>query len=502
MAVVTRSRWRRWVGLAPGAGSLRRYLLIWLVLPQLVLWSAAAFMSFWMAERYANLALDRSLYQSSRALARQVKPTGSGLFIDFPRAARDIIESDPDDRVYYMVSAPPGKFILGNRLLSQPPHEVQGPSGDGKMLNEPLFYDAKLKVEVNEAPVSVRVAALYEVWGEPSNPQTMLVQIAKSRVSRDLLAERIVRDTALPLIGLVVLMSLIVWFSLRAGLAPLARLHQAVADRDPNHLMPIQIGTAPAEVRTLAAALNGLLQAVRESVQSQQRFISDAAHQLRTPLAGLKSQTELAMRDTHDPQLKARLAMVHESANRSAHLVTQLLTLARANPESRVAMGRTLFDLRHLAEEVTGELVPRALQSGVDLGWEDAVGSDGHPAGQAPVMVAGNALLLREAMVNVIDNAIRYAGRGAEVTVRVGTDGASAVVEVDDNGPGISLEHHEAVFERFYRATHEGMGCGLGLAIVKEIVERHDGQVRLENREPHGLRVHLRLPLPGGISPT
>jgi two-component system sensor histidine kinase TctE len=456
-------------------------------------------MSYQVAARYANLAIDRSLYQSSRALGRQVKPTGSGFLIDLPRAARDIIESDPDDQVYYMVSSPPGQFILGNKALSQPPAALRLPAGQTPS-GEPSFYDDHIRVSGVKIPV--RVVALYLSWGEPGQTQTMLVQVAKSRVSRDALAGRILGDIALPLVVLVLLMSLIVWVSLRAGLAPLARLQQAVRDRQPGDLAPIRLGPVPEEIEVLTVALNGLLTTVQDSVANQRRFISDAAHQLRTPLAGLKSQTELALKATADPELKARLNRVHESATRSAHLVSQLLTLARAEPESGHAMGRSRFDLRRLVSELTAEMVPRALQAGVDLGLAESEDADAHDDGQVaepelPLTLLGNALLMREAVFNVIDNAIRYAGQGSEVTVSVGHDAHEMFVLVDDTGPGLDAAHHEAVFQRFFRATHEGTGCGLGLAIVKEIVERHGGRVGVANRTPHGLQVRLSFPLRG-----
>lgn len=471
--------------LTPGSRPLRTHLLIWLLLPQLVLWAAAAVITYNVAARYANLAIDRSLYQASQALGRQVKPLGNGLLIDFPRAARDIIESDPDDKVYYMVSSPPGKFILGNRQLPLPPAEAGATSPPP--YNDPVFYNATL--DQDGTPVAVRIAALYVGWGDDDTPQTMLVQIAKSRASRDALAGQILVDMALPLSGLVLLMSVIVWAGIRAGLAPLARLRDAVVDRAPDNLSPIQLASAPEEVRALVNALNELLHAVQHSVAGQRRFISDAAHQLRTPLAGLKSQTELALKETDDPALQQRLQRVHDSATRSAHLVSQLLTLARAEPESTNSLGRVRFDLRRAAGEVTAEMVPRALAAGIDLGMAEV------PDEEAAVMVDANPLLIREAVANVIDNAIRYAGRGAEVTVRVGVADGRAVVDVEDSGPGIPPEHHQAAFERFFRATHEGNGCGLGLAIVKEIVERHDGRVELHSRLPHGLRVHIALRL-------
>ena len=463
--------------LVVGDRSLHKQLLLWLVLPQLVLWMAAAFVTYNVAARYANRAIDASLLQATRALARQVKPIGNGLFIDFPRAADDIIGGDPDDRVYYMVSTPPGQFILGSRQL--PPPSLTG----APKLGEPYFYDGM----VDKMPI--RVAALYVAYGDSKTRQLMLVQIARGRARRDELARSILGDTVLPLSGLILMMSMIVWAGIRAGLAPLARLRALVEDRAPNDLAPLKIDAAPQELRSLARALNDLLAAVHESVAAQRRFVNDAAHQLRTPLAGLKSQTELALGENVDPARQPRLERVHESAVRSAHLVNQLLSLARAEPESALAQHNARVDLRELAREVTAEWVPKALQAGVDLGLDDA----GETA--LPVVVQGHPLLIREALQNLIDNAIRYAGASSEVTVGVLRDGSSGVLQVSDTGPGIPPDLHRAVFERFVRATHEGSGCGLGLAIVKSIAERHGGRVALAGMTPHGLQVSIALPL-------
>ncbi|GAB4561220.1 MAG: sensor histidine kinase [Rhizobacter sp.] len=483
-------------GLTPGTRSLHRHLLLWLLLPQLVLWLAAASFTYQLAGRYANQAIDASLTTASRALARQVKPSGSGLLIDFPRAAQDIIEADPDDRVYYMVSTPPGEFILGNSQMPQPPADITDPR-----LGQPYLYDGVVRDKsVGDTPreVNVRVVALYLAYGEPGKPQRMLVQVARSRASREELARQILIDTALPLSLLIVLMSVIVWGGIRGGLAPLARLRSVVESRAINDLAPIRLEAAPEEVRSLALALNTLLAEVRDNVNAQKRFISDAAHQLRTPLAGLKSQTELALASATvhaDPELHARLQRVHESATRSAHLVSQLLALARAEPEAAMAQSRTRFDLQRLAREVAAEQVPRALAAGIDLGSDERADDDG--PSDAPLYVMGNAMLIREALVNLVDNAIRYAGRGASITVSAHAQGSEAVVTVEDTGPGVPDSEHEHIFQRFVRATNEGNGCGLGLAIVKEIVERSSGSVTLQSVKPQGLRVIVRFPLAG-----
>lgn len=461
---------------------LSRQLLWWIVLPQLVLWLVGAFVTYSVASNYANQMVDRSLFQTSRALARQVKPIDNGLLIDFPRAARDIIETDPDDTVYYMVSTPPGRFILGNQQLPPPSERVQLEN------DQPYFYDATVR------ETRVRVAALLLPYGE-GGQERLLVQVAKSRASREALARRILIDTALPLSGLIVLMTLIVWAGIRAGLAPLSRLRRLVEDRHPNDLNPIRMSAAPAEVHALVMALNSLLASVRRNVETQKRFISDAAHQLRTPLAGVKSQAELALEAAQEPQLRARLERVRASAMRSAHLVNQLLTLARAEPESAMKQGQVPVAIGSLARELTAEMVPRALQMGVDLGCDEPESAGGEGHADTDLAVIGNPLLLREALVNLIDNAMRYAGRGSIVTVRTRREGDQVLVEVEDNGPGIPTADHARVFERFVRGRNDGTGCGLGLSIVREIILQHGGSVSLYNVVPHGLRVRVSLPV-------
>jgi len=463
--------------------SLARQLLLWVLLPQLVLWLAGGIASYQLASRYAEQAIDSSLLQATRSLARQLKPIGSGLLIDFPRAAQDILEADPSDRYYYMVSSPPGKFILGNQLLPAP--RVFGEPGINAPYSEDILLQRATTKNNSSESEPMRMVSLYLNIGEKDeNPQSLLVQVARSSTNRQELAKRILVDMLLPLSSLMLLMTVIVWLGIRAGLAPLARLLQQVEGRAPMDLTPLQLSSAPKELWSLVRALNTLLQTVRDNVAQQKRFIGDAAHQLRTPLAGLKSQTEIALDSTQDPELRKRLGLVHESAVRSAHVVTQLLTLARAEPESTLTHDLQDVNLSALAQDVTAAMVPRALKAHIDLGMEA-------DANTAPLHIQGNALLLREALMNVIDNALHYAGAHAQVTVRTFSDPDTLGLEVEDDGPGIDTGQLDRVFERFVRATDVGSGCGLGLPIVKEIIERHGGQVHLLKAQPRGLRVRM-----------
>jgi two-component system sensor histidine kinase TctE len=475
--------------------SLHRQLVMWVVIPQLVLWLGGGLATYRLAIRYVDQAADATLSQATRALARQVKPIGNGLLIDFPRAAQDVLETDPADPLLYTVSTPPGKFILGNKNL-QPL-----PAGMPPRLNRPYFYDGEITLGSDNITTNVRIAALYLAYGASKGEQQwMLVQVGRSMANRQTIWKSILIDTLLPLSVLILLMTVIVWAAIGAGLAPLLRLRRQVDGRSPADLAPLRLESAPQEVRALVGALNTLLASVRQNVEAQKRFIAYAAHQLRTPLAGLKTHTELALAANNDPVLDARLHLVHQSATRSAHLVNRLLMLARSEPEAAIAQDTALVELTTLVRNKVADMVPGALRGGVDLGMADETVADL----DAPLTVAANQILLNEALSNVLENAIEYAGRGSDVTVAVERDGAFARVSVRDNGPGIPQASREAVFERFVRATDQGLGCGLGLSIVREIVVSHHGSVALEQTEPQGLTVIIRLPLqppPNAVNP-
>jgi two-component system, OmpR family, sensor histidine kinase TctE len=448
--------------------SLRRQLLLWLLLPQLVLWVAVGTLAYRIALNYALKGIDQSLTQSVRSLARQVKPAGSGLYIDFPRAAQAIMEEDPGDPVSYMVSSPPGSFVLGNvgrDLLPAPPSV--GAKG------EPVLYDAPYGGK------PFRHAALEVDYGDAENPQRMRVQVAKSLAVRERIARELVYDMLVPLILLGAVLGLLVNAGVRRGLMPLHRLQSEVAEKSVEALHPIELTQAPREVHALADAVNRLLAAVRRSMQQEKRFLGDAAHQMRTPLAGLKGQLELAMAERDPEALRSRLVKVNAAVERSAHLVHQLLSLARS--EGEVPM--ETVDVAALARELAREWTPRMLAQGVDFGYE----------GEDALSCRGNALLIREALNNLLDNAARYAGRDATITLRTRVQEGKAVLEVEDNGPGISEAERLQLFQRFVRASEVPGGVGLGLAIVREIAQRHGGDAFVERVQPRGLLARIEL---------
>lgn len=470
----------------PGKRSLRLMLLLWVLLPQILVWLAGGFATYHLTIGYVNQAADGVLQQATRALSRQVKRIGSGLVVDFPKAAQAVLEADPTDRLLYTVGTPPGSFILGNYQLPLPPAKMAPREG------EPYFYDGLIPANP-AAPAEgmrrVRISALFLKNGRAQgHQQWMLVQVARSMVGRDILVKKVMLDTLLPLSGLIVLITVLLWAGIHASLAPLNRLRSEVEGRSPSNLAPLEIDAAPEEVRALVQALNDLLASMQKSANAQQRFIADAAHQLRTPMAGLQSQTEIALRATNDLAMINRLQLVHRSAVRGSHLISQLLMLARSEPAALLVGDLVRTDLRQLVREVVAEAVPAARRAGLDLGIDD-MGDD------APVEVFASARLLAEALSNILDNAIAYAGAGRQATVKVELANGRARIIVTDDGPGIAPDFRGDVFDRFVRATDVGVGCGLGLSIVREIVLRHRGTVTLEPMAPHGLRVIVDMPV-------
>jgi two-component system OmpR family sensor kinase len=290
-----------------------------------------------------------------------------------------------------------------------------------------------------------------------------------------------------PVLSLLPLLALGLWFGIGYGLRPLRAIADGLTRRNANNLEPVDVATMPNEVRPLAEAINDLLARLDRSFTLQRHFIADAAHELRTPIMGLSIQSQLLQRATTPDARERILAQIHTGTTRLAHLAEQLLTLARIEPDAQDA-ALAPVDLAALCRSVVAERARVADAHRIDLG---AVG----PA--SPVVVDGHADALRVLLNNLVDNAIRYAGDGARVDVSARIDGGAPVLDVSDDGPGIPEAERAHVWERFYRGA--GMqattpGSGLGLSIVKRIAERHRATVALSTSAGgHGLTVTVRF---------
>lgn len=313
----------------------------------------------------------------------------------------------------------------------------------------------------------IRVAYTYV---QQPGARPALVQVAETLDKRAQLANEIIKGVILPQFVILPLAVILVWFGLTRGLAPLNAIQERIRARSPGDTSPIDEGAAPQELTPLVASFNELLGRLEQSVQTQKRFIADAAHQMKTPLAGLRMQAELAQREQSPDELRRTLAHIADSSERTAHLVKQLLSLARME-NMGAADGMVPLDLCALSRQVVAEWLPKAWAKQIDLGFEEP---------GAPVTTSGNATMLAEMLNNLLDNAIRYTPDGGHVTVRVTTAPFEPFVflDVEDTGPGIPAGERERVMQRFYRILGtQAEGSGLGLAIVREIVQQHGGDI-------------------------
>lgn len=442
----------------PEKATLRHQLLISLLAPIVLVTLLSSVVSYYYAFNFATVAYDYSLFDSALDISRQARIVDGQLRIDLPRAALDMLESDKHDRIYYMVNDAKGAFVAGYRGIPLPPEEA--PPG------KPVYYDGTYRGS------PVRIAALNSlVMGAPGE-DVILVLVGETLNKRRNLATEFLLGMLWPELLLIVLVGALIWYGVERGLRPLAALQREIGNRSHRDLSPLPEQNVPGELRSLIRAMNELLARLSGALSAQQRFIADAAHQLRTPLAGLKTQTELALRQKELDEVRRTLQQIGTATGQTTHLVNQLLSLARAEPGANRAQVLQPINLGNLARDTTTEWVPRAIARNIDLGFDD-----GAPAA---AMIEGDALLIREMLGNLLDNATRYTQPGGQVTVRVTAERATVLLSVEDNGPGIPPAERERVFERFHRVLGTGAeGCGLGLAIVREIAQSHNAEIRL-----------------------
>lgn len=318
----------------------------------------------------------------------------------------------------------------------------------------------------------------------------LTIQVANTTANRQAMFARIVPWLILPMGLLIALLAGGIWLAVGRSLRPLIALREEIVDREAARLQPVSTQGLPEELQPLAQALNALLGRLDESLRLQRRFIADAAHELRTPLAAVRLQAQLAQQAATPAEREAALDQLIGGVERATHLVQQLLDMARLTPESGQHV-QTAVALDALARAAVIDFSSQAEAAGIDLGL----------GAHMPVRVRGQADNLRVLLDNLIDNALRYTPAGGRVDVAVGEAEGWACLTVADTGPGIPPHERERVFDRFYRlAGTEAPGSGLGLAIVKGIVDLHAGRIRLEDTAGGGLTVRVELPLAEGMS--
>lgn len=451
--------------------SLRSYLMQRLLISIYLLWIVSTVVGYFATINYANQPYDLVLLQRANEVAAELR-LGSG------HEQLDVVPSLPDgtelgvpDKVLYTVTDSEGRKLAGNGNTLRPLSYRRDRKG-------PLFSNGE-----REGQKTRMVSLTFN-----SNGNILQLHVSETTQQRQALIRGILANIVIPQLLLTLIALAVVWYGLKQGLRPLEKLRHEVVNRRRDDLSQLDGGKAPAEVRPLIDAVNNLLERLKQVMAAQQRFVADAAHQLRTPFAGLKTQSELALR-TDDPARKQHaLNHIHTSTEHGIRLVNQLLALARNEPGGQDTANFSPLNLNQLAQECTVNWVQMAYEKDIDLGFEGV---------SAPLFVRGDANSLTEMLNNLIDNAIRYTPVGGHITVAVQATSLGAVLSVEDNGPGIEPQHRERVFERFYRILGSGQsGSGLGLSIVAEVAKRHGGELILDSGSNGiGTRISMRFPL-------
>lgn len=449
--------------------SLKSVILLRLAIPLIIFMTVETVLSYFVTLHYVDNAYDRWLLDSARSLTQEIKLDAGKVVVDLPPEALEIFKWDESDKTYFKIISAQQGVIAGDKFVPEP----FAPETDW---SKPVFFDEMMYGE------PVRVVSML-LPPEPGVEQ-VFVHVAETVNKRRAMMIDILLADLVPQLLLVLLVGLFLLRGIKRGLQPLQLLANEIAQRSPRDLRPIPERHVYQEVQVLTNTINELLQRLAYGIASQQRFIANAAHQLRTPLAGLKLQAARALREQNVEAMQPALVQIQNSADRMAHLTSQLLVLARSEPIDG-DYELVPVDLVELARSTCMEFVPKALQRNIELGFE----SD-----EPELIIKGDAILLRELLANLLDNAITYGNEHGNILVKLERNPTVCLI-VEDDGPGIPESERQRIFERFYRMPGTaGVGCGLGLAIVKEIADLHKARLQLSPfNEQVGTRIELKF---------
>jgi two-component system, OmpR family, sensor histidine kinase TctE len=458
------------------SASLRRRLLAWLLLPLVGLIALNAWWTYGRAVKVADEAHDRSLYLATRTLAEELKWVNGALRFEVLKGAGYLFENHTGARLLYRIDSDDGRLLAGNpEVPLLPPKAIQAV----KFFALVDFDDGLYRGE------SVRLARLVHVVDSAvDTPPVVQITVMETREVREQLIAQMLRETLVGQALVLLAAALLVVVGVQRGIRPLEAFRRRLAERTDDDFSPIELTQTPKELQPLIDTLNAHVARLGRLIGIRKRFLDNAAHQLRTPLTILKTQADLLSRGGTGTEQTVLIQAIHQTAGDAARLSEQLLALTQVEHAGDMQAWAAV-DLVSLARTVTETRLLQAHERGDDLGFESLV---------PRCEVQGVALLLGEAVSNLIDNAMVHGGAGVRITVRVG----SSWVEVEDNGPGIELEHQDHVFERFYRgATDPAIkGNGLGLAIVREIALQHQAEWNLQSPLAHGRGTRIRLTWP------
>lgn len=458
----------RWMG-----GSIRRKLLLVLVPGLLLVFSAELWLAWRTASEAADAAYDRSLLGAVKSIDSSISTASGGLGVELPYRMLKFFELTANGQVYYRVATEDGLVEIGSSALPLPPK----PLLDGvPQFHEGVYFGEPVRVGSYARELTTPLAG-------QSGPQRVVVQVAETLEARtdfrrSLVLNSVARDFLLVAVATTLFGLTIAW-----AMRPLARLLHDVEARAPEDLTPMRSDAVPAELLPLVGAINHHIERNREHTEARRQFVDDASHQLRTPLTTLATQVAYAQREADPAALRVVMDNIRQQLDETIRQTNQMLSLAKADS---AAPEPEALDAVVLAEDMVRRWWPIAREQGVDLGLHA-------PADTLPFL--GESGLLKEALSNLLHNAIRHGGAGCHVTLAVAGEGQAVRFSVVDDGPGLPPEELARAGERFFRGRNGQLpGSGLGLAIARTVAQRHAGALQVRpGPEGRGLAVILHL---------
>jgi two-component system, OmpR family, sensor histidine kinase TctE len=456
--------------------SLLGEILDWMLAPLFLLWPMSVAITYVVAINLADAPHDQALTTALAVLSDQVQTEANGHYsVQLSNAALLALRTQSESGIFWKITNRQNQIVAGDPNLPTPAEIEQN-------THTPRVHFS----DYTSGGFRLRLA--YKWFTPNPTDQPLFIIVAEGIESRTALANDIIKGVIIPQFLVLPIAALLIWFGLSRGIAPINALQKRLRARRPDDLSEIDMQSTPSEITPLVSAMNDLLARLSRNIQTQRRFVADAAHQLKTPLAGLRMQAEIALKSSPNEEIVLNLKQIVRGTEQATRLINQLLLLATAEKLDQIKTQP--LNLKDIAETTTQQWVSQALAQHIDLGFE------AHD--ESSIEVMGQPVLIAELINNLVDNALNYVGGAGHVTVSVHRDGQHALLIVEDNGPGIPNTERERVFDRFYRVLGTGkQGSGLGLAIVKEIAQRHQASITIEEVQPHqispGTKITIRF---------
>ena len=434
---------------------------------------------FYQGDTLRRETFDRDLADTAKSLSLIFKKSSEKKLQDIDQYSISLLLQEPHDKMYYSIRDDQGHFLFGNpNLVYRAPDEDLDP-------NDPEDFNVYFDTVNNE---SVRVVSLPIEHTVNKVKKQFFIQVAETRNQRTEIQHQIIFWIVIPQLILLISALILVRFAVKKGLSPILYLNEKIISRSYKDLKPINIDNVPMEIDRLVNSLNNLMGELDSAMKSENRFVNDAAHQLRTPLAGILAQIQLAQETKDEAEIKHRLEQISQSSKRLIHIINQLLSLAKTQPEATHHSNFQKIDLVSVTKKTMENLFPLADLKKIDMGYE---------GNHQETFIMGDEQKLYDLIHNLIENAIKYTPNAGKVNVSIEMKNDKICLTVEDTGKGIPKDDQPNIFKRFYRGDNVSQagndaGAGIGLAIVKEIANMHDATIEIDSRnEKSGSRFYV-----------